>query len=63
MTETRKWTLAAVAAGLVLVLAGWFLLIAPKRAEVADIKAQTASQEQTNQQLETDIAGDHRGRV
>ncbi len=56
MTETRKWTLAAVAAGLVLVLAGWFLLIAPKRAEVADIKAQTVSQEQTNQQLETDIA-------
>jgi type IV pilus assembly protein PilO len=56
MTETRKWTLAAVAAGLVLVLAGWFLLIAPKRAEVADIKADTDAQEQTNQQLETDIS-------
>jgi type IV pilus assembly protein PilO len=56
MTETRKWTLAAVAAGLVLVLAGWFLLIAPKRAQVADIKANTAEQEQTNQQLATDIS-------
>jgi type IV pilus assembly protein PilO len=55
MTETRKWTLGAVAIGLVIALAGWFLLIAPKRAEVADIQASTEAQEQTNTQLQTDI--------
>ena len=55
MTETRKWTLGAVAVGLVIALAGWFLLIAPKRAEVAEIKASTETQAQTNMQLQTDI--------
>ena len=55
MTETRKWTFAAIAAALVVALAGWFLLISPKRAEVAEINAATEAQEQTNAQLQTDI--------
>ncbi|MGB2839876.1 MAG: type 4a pilus biogenesis protein PilO [Actinomycetes bacterium] len=56
MTETRKWTLGAALLAVVIMVAGWFLLIAPQRAEVADLELQTTSQVDTNSRLETELA-------
>jgi Tfp pilus assembly protein PilO len=55
MTATQKWLFGAVAAAVVVALGGWFLLISPKRAEVADLQAQTATQEQSNAQDQTQL--------
>jgi Tfp pilus assembly protein PilO len=55
MTETRKWTFGAVLVALAVLVAGWFLLISPQRATVADLQAQTQAQENANSSLETDI--------
>lgn len=51
MTVTRKWSLLAAVLVLAILAAGWFLLIAPKRSEAADLESQTVSQEQANQRL------------
>jgi len=40
---------------LAVILAGWFLLIAPKRSTASDLEAQTATQVNANQQLQTQI--------
>ena len=56
MTETRKWTLGAALLAVAILVAGWFLLISPQRAEVADLETQTAAQENTNSSLETELA-------
>ncbi|MCZ3390184.1 MAG: type 4a pilus biogenesis protein PilO [Actinomycetia bacterium] len=56
MTETRKWTLGAVAIVVLVMVAGWFLLIAPKRAEVADLNTQTQAQESQNSAAQTQLA-------
>lgn len=56
MTQTRKWSaLTAVAVVLVLV-AGWFLLISPKRSEAADLTASAEQVTAENQTLQTQIA-------
>jgi len=51
MTETRKWTVGVALVAVLILVAGWFLLISPKRAEVADLQAQTAAQEDDNSAL------------
>lgn len=56
MTDTRKWTLGAVLVAVLILVAGWFLLISPQRAEVADLQAQTDSQENANSALDTELA-------
>lgn len=56
MTETRKWTLGAVAVAILIVAAGWFLLIAPQRTQVADLDTQAQAQVGENSQLETQLA-------
>ena len=56
MTVTRKWQIGAVLVVALIVIAGWFLLIAPQRASVADLEAQTQSQLDTNSSLETQKA-------
>lgn len=56
MTETRKWTVGAAVVAVVILAAGWFLLISPKRAEVSDLQAQTADQQATNSQTQTQLA-------
>jgi type IV pilus assembly protein PilO len=48
MTRTRKWSmLTALVAALVLI-AGWFLLVSPNRASADDLRAQAATQQNTN---------------
>ena len=56
MTDTRKWTLGAALVAVVILVAGWFLLISPTRAEVADLEAQTQQQENANSALDTQLA-------
>jgi Tfp pilus assembly protein PilO len=55
MTDTRKWTVGAVLLAIAVVAGGWFLLISPQRATVADLQAQTQAQDNTNSSLQTDI--------
>lgn len=55
MTETRKWTLGAVLVAVLILVAGWFLLISPKRADVAELQTQTDAQLDKNSSLQTEI--------
>ena len=52
MTKMRQWSLLAGLAVVAVLAAGWFLLISPKRGEASDLRDQTATQEQQNQQLQ-----------
>src|SRR5829696_5449514 len=56
MTATRKWTVGAAMVCILILIVGWFLLIAPKRAEVAALDADTQSQLDENSRLETEKA-------
>jgi type IV pilus assembly protein PilO len=55
MTVTRKWSFLALLLVVAIFAAGWFLLISPKRGEAADLRSQTASQEEANSRLEQKI--------
>jgi Tfp pilus assembly protein PilO len=52
MTDTRKWSAVAVVLVAAIFAAGWFLLIAPKRTEAADLKTKTVRQDSDNMALE-----------
>jgi type IV pilus assembly protein PilO len=56
MTKTQQWSALTGLAVVVVLLAGWFLLVAPKRGEVADLREQTTAQEQRHQQVRTQLA-------
>jgi type IV pilus assembly protein PilO len=51
MTVTRKWSLLAAVLVLAILAAGWFLLVSPKRDEAAQLRTNTASQEEKNDRL------------
>jgi Tfp pilus assembly protein PilO len=51
-----KWYAAAAVASVLVLLAGWFLLVSPQNATAADLSAQAESQVQANQQTEAKIA-------
>lgn len=55
-SSPRTWIAGTVVLSLVLVAAGWFLLIAPKRAEAADLREETVAAQGRNAQLEVRIA-------
>lgn len=56
MTPARKWILLAVAASLIVAVAGWFLVISPARAQASQLTTQADGQAMTNQQLQISIA-------
>jgi Tfp pilus assembly protein PilO len=56
MTQIRQWSLLAVAAVLVVVLAGWFLLISPQSSHAKSLQSDAAAQEQTNLSLRSTLA-------
>jgi Tfp pilus assembly protein PilO len=56
MTKTRQWTVFTAVAVLVVLLAGWMLLVKPQKAKTSDLEAQAASQQQANALLNTQIA-------
>jgi type IV pilus assembly protein PilO len=51
MTTTRVWSAGAAVAALVMVIAGWFLLISPQRSEAASLREQTVSQQGVNDSM------------
>jgi Tfp pilus assembly protein PilO len=56
MTDTRKWTVGAVLVSVLILIAGWFLLIAPQRAEVTKLQTETQTQDNNNSAAETELA-------
>jgi Tfp pilus assembly protein PilO len=52
----KKWTALAVVAALVILAAGWFLLVSPKRSNAADLRAQAVDKQRSNQGLQTQLA-------
>lgn len=56
MDKMRQFIALTVLGAIVLVAAGWFLLISPKRSEAADLRAQATSQQTLNGALRTQIA-------
>jgi len=55
MDKIKQWVIMAVLASLVIVAAGWFLAVSPKRAEAEDLRAQAAEQVAANATLETQL--------
>lgn len=56
MTKMRQWTIFTVVAVLVVLVAGWLLLVKPQKSKASDLRSQTAAQQQANQLLLTQIA-------
>jgi type IV pilus assembly protein PilO len=56
MTRTKKWTVGTALLVLLLLVAGWLLLVSPKRADADQLRAQAATQQAANAQLTTKIA-------
>jgi Tfp pilus assembly protein PilO len=56
MTKTRQWSVFTAVAVVVVLLAGWFLLVKPQSSKTSTLKAQASTQEQANQLLVTTIA-------
>ncbi len=56
MTRMRKWSLGTAFAVVLVLAAGWFLLISPKRSEAAELKAQNVQQLDANGVLRDKIA-------
>ena len=56
MTQTTRWSAGTAVAVLLILVAGWFLLISPQRTEAQDLEAQAAGTEADNLRLESEIA-------
>jgi Tfp pilus assembly protein PilO len=55
MTKIQQWAVLAVVAVLVIVGAGWFLVISPQKSKAASLRDQASSQQQTNQGVQSQI--------
>jgi type IV pilus assembly protein PilO len=55
MTQTRKWSIGTGLLVLLLMVASWFLLLAPQRSQAADLDAQASAVVVENDQLQTQI--------
>jgi Tfp pilus assembly protein PilO len=55
MNRMRTWSLGAAGLALLILVAGWFLLISPAKTKVSDLNSQTAAQQQTNAGLQVQI--------
>jgi Tfp pilus assembly protein PilO len=56
MSQSRRWVGGTAVVAVLLVLASYFLLIAPKQAHAADLRTQAQTERQANDQLKLDIA-------
>jgi Tfp pilus assembly protein PilO len=48
MNSTRTWTAGTAVAAVLLLIAGWFLLVSPQRSEAADLRDQVTAQQAAN---------------
>ena len=56
MDKLKQWVGLTALGVIVLMAAGWFLLISPKRSEAADISLQASDKQSSNQALQTKLA-------
>jgi Tfp pilus assembly protein PilO len=56
MDKLKQWVTLTVLASVVLLAAGWFLLISPKKGEANELRTQAASQVSANAALETQLS-------
>ncbi|MFI5099282.1 MAG: type 4a pilus biogenesis protein PilO, partial [Actinomycetes bacterium] len=56
MTRTRKWSMLSAVVAVAVLLAGWFLVVSPKRASADDLRVQAAAQNTKNDVLKNQIA-------
>jgi Tfp pilus assembly protein PilO len=56
MNKLKQWIAFTVVGVVAVLAAGWFLLVAPRHAEAAGLRQQTAEQEGANGQLRTALA-------
>jgi Tfp pilus assembly protein PilO len=56
MTKTRQWTIFTVLAVVVVLLAGWLLLVKPQSAKTTSLRSQAATQQSNNALLQTKLA-------
>jgi type II secretory pathway pseudopilin PulG len=56
MTRTQRWTAGTALVVVLALVAGWLLLVSPKRAEADSLQAQAAQQQQQNAALQSQIA-------
>lgn len=56
LSKAQTWIGGTALVCVLIVVAGWFLLITPQRAEAADLRDQTVSAAQVNSQMEQRIA-------
>lgn len=54
-TKFRKWVALTGVASIIVLVAGWFLLVSPKRSDVSDLKSQAAAQETANDGLQVKL--------
>lgn len=55
-TKMRPWVAGGAAVVVLVIAAGWFLLVSPKRSEAATVRAQATTQEAANATLRGQIA-------
>jgi Tfp pilus assembly protein PilO len=56
LTQRKPLLIIAALAGVAVIVAGWFLLISPQRAEIAAIRADVEAQESSNSGLRAQIS-------
>lgn len=56
MTRTRKWVSGTAVLVLIVLVAGWFLLISPKKSQAASLQTQALGQQATNDGLRAKVA-------
>jgi Tfp pilus assembly protein PilO len=56
MTKTRQWTVFTAIAVVVVLLAGWFLLVKPQSTKATNLRSEATTQQQANAVLQTQIA-------
>jgi len=55
MSKTRQWVICAALAIVVVMTAGWFLLVSPQRAKAAALRTQTATEQDKSATLRTSL--------
>jgi Tfp pilus assembly protein PilO len=56
MTRSRQWTMGTAVVVLLILVGGWFGVVAPKHSSAADLRAQTTTQESTNLTLAAQVS-------
>jgi Tfp pilus assembly protein PilO len=56
MSRIRQWTLGTAVLVILMLVAGWFLLISPQKGDAASLNDQTQSQQAHNAQLQLQLA-------